>query len=66
MVRCKSLFSAFAVKFSPFKDGRLAVATGQNFGVVGNGRLHVFEVGYISRRDQVDMGSTTPYLIAPE
>lgn len=45
MVRCKTRFSAFAVKFSPFKDGRLAVATGQNFGVVGNGRLHVFEVG---------------------
>ncbi|MEW5298498.1 MAG: hypothetical protein WDW36_001613 [Sanguina aurantia] len=44
MVRCKTRFSAFAVKFSPFKDGRLAVATGQNFGVVGNGRLHVFEV----------------------
>lgn len=34
-------FKGFGVKFSPFVDSRLAVATGQNFGLVGNGRLQV-------------------------
>jgi peroxin-7 len=35
--------SAFAVQFSPFIPGKLAVATSQNFGVVGNGRLSVIQ-----------------------
>ena len=34
-------FKGFGVKFSPFYDSRLAVATGQNFGLVGNGRLYI-------------------------
>ena len=34
-------FKGFGVKFSPFLDSRLALATGQNFGLVGNGRLHI-------------------------
>lgn len=35
--------SACAVQFSPFVPGKLAVATSQNFGVVGNGRLTVIQ-----------------------
>lgn len=35
--------SACAVQFSPFTPGRLAVATSQNFGVVGNGRVSVLQ-----------------------
>lgn len=31
------------VEFSPFEGGRLAVATAQYFGIVGNGRLHVID-----------------------
>ena len=36
-------FAGFSVSFSPFEPGRLAVASAANFGIVGNGRLHVFD-----------------------
>ena len=36
-VRC----NGFAVKYSPFFDSRIAVATSANFGLVGNGRLYI-------------------------
>jgi peroxin-7 len=39
----KSDQSACAVQFSPFVPGRLAVATSQNFGVVGNGRVTIVQ-----------------------
>ena len=35
----KTDFSACAVKFSPFKDNLIAVASSQYFGIVGNGRV---------------------------
>ncbi|MCJ1325503.1 peroxisomal targeting signal 2 receptor [Thelotrema lepadinum] len=34
-------FAGHAVKYSPFFDSRLAVASAANFGLVGNGRLHI-------------------------
>lgn len=34
-------FNGYAVKYSPFFDSRLAVASSANFGLVGNGRLHI-------------------------
>ena len=37
-------FNGYSVKFSPFEDGRLAVASSQNFGIIGNGRQHVLQV----------------------
>ena len=37
-------FNGYSVKFSPFEDGRLAVASAQNFGIIGNGRQHVLQV----------------------
>ena len=40
----KTPFNGYAVKFSPFYESRLAVATAQNFGILGNGRLHVLEL----------------------
>ena len=43
-MRGRTAFNAYSVKFSPFHDNRLAVATAQNFGIIGNGRQHVFEV----------------------
>ena len=39
----KTDFNGYAVKFSPFQDGRLAVATSQNFGIIGNGRQYVLQ-----------------------
>ena len=34
-------FNGYAVKYSPFFDSRIAVASAANFGLVGNGRLHI-------------------------
>ncbi|KAK4399233.1 Peroxisome biogenesis protein 7 [Sesamum angolense] len=38
-------FNGYSVKFSPFYENQLAVATAQNFGILGNGRLHVLQLG---------------------
>ncbi|XP_050148848.1 peroxisome biogenesis protein 7-like [Malus sylvestris] len=40
----KAPFNGYSVKFSPFYESRLAVATSQNFGILGNGRLHVIDL----------------------
>ncbi len=37
-------FNGYSVKFSPFEEGRIAVATAQNFGIIGNGRQYVLQV----------------------
>jgi len=37
-------FNGCAVKYSPFFDNRLAVASAANFGLVGNGRLYILEL----------------------
>ena len=34
-------FNGYAVKYSPFLDSRIAVATSQHYGLVGNGRLYI-------------------------
>ena len=34
-------FNGYAVKYSPFFDSRIAVASSQYFGLVGNGRLYI-------------------------
>ena len=34
-------FNGYAVKYSPFLDSRIAVASSANFGLVGNGRLYI-------------------------
>ena len=38
-------FNGYAVKYSPFFDSRVAVASAANFGLVGNGRLYVLSLG---------------------
>mmetsp|Transcript_45098 Transcript_45098/g.134644 ORF Transcript_45098/g.134644 Transcript_45098/m.134644 type:complete len:316 (-) Transcript_45098:2-949(-) len=43
-MRCKTAFNACSVRWSPFQEGRFAVSTAQNFGIIGNGRQHVFEM----------------------
>nr|CCA21678.1 peroxisomal targeting signal 2 receptor putative [Albugo laibachii Nc14] len=40
----RTKYPAFAVEFNPFHEGRVAVSTSQYFGIVGNGRQHVFEL----------------------
>jgi peroxin-7 len=37
----RTQFQACAVKFSPFEEAKVAVATAQNFGIVGNGKQYV-------------------------
>lgn len=38
-------FAHYSVAWSPFHPNRLAVASSANFGLVGNGRLHLVGVG---------------------
>ena len=40
----RTAFQGYSVKFSPFDEGRLAVAAAQNFGIIGNGRQYVLQV----------------------
>lgn len=35
----------YSVKFSPFEEDKIAVATSQNFGIIGNGKQYVLQVG---------------------
>ncbi|GAA99599.1 uncharacterized protein L969DRAFT_411797 [Mixia osmundae IAM 14324] len=45
ITRCRTDgFAGYALAWSPFFPGRLALASSQNFGLVGNGRLHL--LGY--------------------
>ena len=58
-MRFTTPFNGYAVKFNPYDAGggaanangnglaggaRIAVATAQNFGIIGNGRQHVLKV----------------------
>ena len=49
-MRFKTDFNGYAVKFSPFEDGRIAVATSQNFGIIGNGRQYILQVRSLNTR----------------
>ena len=44
MVLFRTPFAGYAVRFSPFDESRLAVGTAQNYGIIGNGTLHVLQV----------------------
>jgi len=44
MVLFRTEFNGYAVKFSPFEEDKIAVATAQNFGIVGNGKQYVLQV----------------------
>jgi len=41
-------FNGCSVEFSPFFQNRVAVGTAQYFGIIGNGRLHVFDIDPVS------------------
>lgn len=45
-------FNPYAVKYSPYYDNRVAVASAANFGIVGNGRL--FALGLTAAGIQVE------------
>ena len=36
-MRYKTQFNGYSLAFSPFVEGRLAVTTSQNFGIIGKG-----------------------------
>jgi hypothetical protein len=40
----RTAFQGYSVRFSPFEEGKLAVATSQNFGIIGNGKQYVLQV----------------------
>lgn len=48
MLSFKTHFHACAVKFSPFVGGLVAVATAQNFGIIGNGQQLILRVSDVS------------------
>ena len=52
-------FQGYSVRFSPFEESRLAVATSQNFGIIGNGRQYVLQVGWGSTDSTGRTGSTS-------
>lgn len=33
------------IAFSPYFEDRIAVASGTNFGLIGNGRVHILSLG---------------------
>ncbi|CAR27756.1 hypothetical protein ZYGR_0N02420 [Zygosaccharomyces rouxii] len=37
-------YSGYGVQYSPYFDNRLAVASGSNFGLVGNGKLFILDI----------------------
>jgi len=41
---CMYGLQGYSVKFSPFEQGKVAVATAQNFGIIGNGKQYVLQV----------------------
>lgn len=45
-------YNPYAVKYSPYYDSRIAVASSANFGIVGNGR--VFALGLTPAGIQVE------------
>ena len=45
-------WKGFSVKYSPYFDNRLALSTGQNYGLVGNGRLYI--LGLTERGIQIE------------
>jgi len=54
MVLFRTPFAGYAVRFSPFDESRLAVGTAQNYGIIGNGKLHVLQV----REEEEDDGGS--------
>lgn len=40
----KTAFQGYSVKFSPFEEHKIAVATSQNFGIIGNGKQYILQV----------------------
>lgn len=42
-MRFKTMFNGYSLAFSPFLEGRLAVTTSQNFGIIGNGQQYVLD-----------------------
>jgi peroxin-7 len=44
-MRFKTQFNGYSLAFSPFVEGRIAVTTSQNFGIIGNGQQYVLQMG---------------------
>lgn len=61
-------FTASATKWSPFLDNRVAVSTGANFGLAGNGRLWTFQLTdnglVLDKRSVKSCGMHTPQMIS--
>jgi len=47
-------FSGYSVEFSPFEENKLACATSQHFGIIGNGKQHVLDVSPDGIREMIN------------
>jgi peroxin-7 len=45
-------FNGYSCEFSPFEEDKLAVATSQHFGIIGNGRVYILKVDHDENRIQ--------------
>lgn len=58
-------FNGYAVKYSPFFDSKIAVASSANYGLVGNGRLHILSLtsnGIVAEKWCVFFSLLSPFL----
>jgi peroxin-7 len=53
-------FNPYAVKYSPYFDSRIAVASAANYGIVGNGRLFCLALG--PQGIQIEKTQANPFL----
>jgi peroxin-7 len=53
-------FNPYAVKYSPYNDSRIAVASSANFGIVGNGK--VFALGLTAAGVILDRRYLHPFI----
>ncbi|KAJ3152699.1 peroxisomal targeting signal 2 receptor [Irineochytrium annulatum] len=48
-------YAGYGVEFSPFFDSKLAVLTASNYGIAGNGRLHILNLDPLNPREPLTL-----------
>ncbi len=61
----KTPFMGYACEWSPFEENKLAIASAQHFGVVGNGKQHVIRVNTQALRAKQSKGLAPQQINAP-
>ena len=63
----KTPFMGYACEWSPFEQNKLAIATAQHFGVVGNGKQHIIQVDTqgVIQKSSILSSVAAPQMIQP-